>query len=74
VPDFVEELEGETVQTAHTPNITVTIESSLVGLAIRQRQVGRRWVPGSARPSRQVELIDLIGRVKEVAIIWQVAA
>jgi hypothetical protein len=41
MPYLVEELEGETVQTSYTPDLTVSVEAGLVSLAVRQWQIRR---------------------------------
>ena len=40
VPHLIEELEGGTVYAAYTPDLSVSVESGLVGLTVGRWQVG----------------------------------
>jgi hypothetical protein len=59
------ELEGESVYATYTPDISISVEPSLVSLSDRLRQVRRRCHPGSTRPRSQIDLIYFIGRIEE---------
>ena len=72
MPDLIEELERRSIYAAYTPDVPVSVEPGLIGLTDRLWQVGWRHYPGSSRPASQWQLIYLVGRVEEIAIIVQI--
>src|SRR5262249_20999872 len=65
----IQEREASSVYSSYTPDIPISIESRLVCLSVRQRQVRWRGHPGSTRPGSQVQFIHLVGGVEETTAL-----
>src|SRR5205823_8001497 len=67
MPYLSEELEGRSVNSAYTPDVSCSIEPCLVSLANRQWQIRWRGRPGPTGPTCQGYLVHLVGGVEETA-------